>query len=227
MKNRIFQVIGTCRTLLFLTFAALLLLPTSALAQNSTIFGPNVYVFTPSDSISSINSTLATLAGNGQFDTHRYAVLFAPGTYTGVESEVGFYESIAGLGETPGAVYLNSGYLESNLTINGNDTQNFWRSIENLEMALPSGTTLQWGVSQGASVRRMDIQGSVELTDSNCNYSSGGFISDTVVTGQINSCSQQQWYTRNSSIGSWSGGNWNMVFSGVSGAPGQSNPFGG
>ncbi|WP_447382023.1 hypothetical protein, partial [Streptococcus pneumoniae] len=31
--------------------------------------------------------------------------------------------------------------------------------------------------------------------------------------------SQQQWYTRNSAIGSWQGGNWNMTFSGVNGAP--------
>ena len=31
--------------------------------------------------------------------------------------------------------------------------------------------------------------------------------------------SQQQWYTRNSTLGSWQGGNWNMTFSGVQGAP--------
>ena len=207
--------------------AAILSRSTSAHAQNNTIFGPNVYVFTPSDSVSSINSTLSTLASYGQFDTRRAAVLFAPGTYTGVESEVGFYESIAGLGVTPSAVNLSQSYLESNELINGNDTQTFWRSMENLEMTTPGSGTLQWGVSQGASIRRMLINNSVELTDSGCNYSSGGFIANTRVTGQVNSCSQQQWYTRNSSLGSWTGGNWNMVFSGVSGAPGQSNPFGG
>jgi Ricin-type beta-trefoil lectin domain-like/Carbohydrate binding module (family 6) len=226
MRNRIFEatIVGK---FLCLTFVGLLALGTSAFAQNSTIFGPNVYVFTPSNSISSINSTLATLAGNGQFSTNRYAVLFEPGTYTGVESEVGFYESIAGLGQTPSAVNLSQGYLESNELINGNDTQTFWRSMENLEMTTPGSGTLQWGVSQGASIRRMLINNPVELTDSGCNYSSGGFIANTKITGQLNSCSQQQWYTRNSSLGSWTGGSWNMVFSGVSGAPAQSNPFGG
>jgi hypothetical protein len=113
MKNRIFQAFGEYRPLLCLPCAVLLMLHPSALAQNSTIFGSNVYVVTPSDSISLINSTLASLAGNGQFDTQRYAVLFAPGTYTGVESEVCFHESIDGLGEPPApfisiaAIYAN------------------------------------------------------------------------------------------------------------------------
>ncbi|MBB6143454.1 fibronectin type 3 domain-containing protein [Silvibacterium bohemicum] len=199
----------------------------AAVAQNSTIFGPNVYVFTPSNSVSSINSTLNTLNGNAQFSTSRYAVLFAPGTYTGVEAEVGYYESVAGLGETPSAVTISDGYLTSNQTdSNGNLTTNFWRSIENMYITPPSGDVLQWGVSQGAAFRRMYVNGAMELTNTYCGEASGGFISDTVITGNINSCSQQQWYTRNSSIGSWTGNLWNMVFSGVSGAPAQSVPFG-
>jgi hypothetical protein len=66
-----------------------------------------------------INATLATLASYGQFDTRRAAVLFEPGTYTGIESEVGFYESITGLGETPTAVNLSQSFLESNELIYG------------------------------------------------------------------------------------------------------------
>ena len=34
--------------------------------------------------------------------------------------------------------------------------------------------------------------------------------------------SQQQWYTRNSQLGSWSNGVWNQTFTGVEGAPQQS-----
>jgi len=199
----------------------------TAFAQNSTIFGPNVYVFTPSDSVASINTTLNTLNANTQFSTNRYAVLFAPGTYTGVESEVGYYESVAGLGETPGAVTISNGYLTSNQTdSNGNLTTNFWRSIENMSITPPSGDLLQWGVSQGAAFRRMYVNGSMELTNTNCGEASGGFISDTQVTGNIGSCSQQQWYTRNSTIGSWTGNLWNIVFSGVSGAPTPNYPTG-
>jgi fibronectin type 3 domain-containing protein len=203
--------------------------PAIARAQNSTIFGPNVYVFTPSDSVSSINANLNTLNANTQFSTNRYAVLFEPGTYTGVEAEVGYYESVAGLGVTPTATTISNGYLTSNQTdSNGNLTTNFWRSIENMSInAIPAGDTyLQWGVSQGAAFRRMYVNGSLELTNTNCGEASGGFISDSQITGTIQSCSQQQWYTRNSSIGGWSGNLWNMVFSGVSGAPAQSVPFG-
>jgi len=209
--------------LMGLAVIALLLGVPSALAQNSSIFGPNVYVFTPSMSASSINATLNTLNGNSQFSTNRYAVLFMPGTYTGVESEVGYYESIAGLGETPSAVSINSGYLEANQS-GGNSTLMFWRSLGNMSITPPSGSVLQWGVSQGISFRRMTVNGGMELTTSSCGYGSGGFISDTEITGELNACDQQQWYTRNSSIGSWSGASFNMVFSGVTGAPTQSFP---
>jgi hypothetical protein len=215
------------RPKLVVTFLLLGLLvgTATASAQNNTIFGPNVYVFTPSNSVSSINSTLNTLNANTQFSTNRYAVLFAPGTYTGVEAEVGFYESVAGLGQTPSAVTISNGYLTSNQTdSNGNITTNFWRSLENMYITPPSGDVLQWGVSQGAPFRRMYVNGAMELTNTNCGFASGGFTSDTVVTGNVNSCSQQQWYTRNSSIGSWSSGVWNMVFSGVSGAPTPNYP---
>ena len=222
------QGVAASLTLLALSLWSVIGGVEKASAQNSTIFGPNVYVFTPSDSVSSINTALNTLNANTQFSNNRYAVLFASGTYTGVESEVGYYESVAGLGETPGEVTINNGYLTSNQTdSNGNLTQNFWRSIENMYITPPSGDLLQWGVSQGAAFRRMYVNGGMQLTNTNCGEASGGFTADSEVTGNVGSCSQQQWYTRNSSIGSWSGNLWNMVFSGVSGAPAQSNPFGG
>jgi hypothetical protein len=212
-----------------MALAVLLCVGTSAFAQNSTIFGPNVYVFTPSDSVTSINATLNTLNTNSQFSTNRDAVLFMPGTYTGVESEVGYYESVAGLGETPSAVHISNGYLNSNQTdSNGNITTNFWRSIENMQITAPSGTYLQWGVSQGAAFRRMYVDNGtgLELTNTNCGYASGGFISNSQIKGELDGCSQQQWYTRNSTIGSFVGNVWNFVFSGVTGAPAQSSPFG-
>jgi hypothetical protein len=49
-----------------LTLWALLLSVSTAFAQNTTIFGPNVYVFTTGDSVSSINTTLNTLNANTQ-----------------------------------------------------------------------------------------------------------------------------------------------------------------
>jgi hypothetical protein len=214
---------------------------TSAEAQRQAAppdFGPNVYIFNSSTPAAQVQSTLLSLANEAQFSTNRYAVLFMPGTYS-VEAPVGYYESIAGLGEMPNGVTID-GFLTPNYGVavygtstwpGANITDTFWRSLENMTIDPVTDTaqnapanTLQWGVSQGAPLRRMQINGSLELTDSYCGNASGGFISDTVVTGHVNPCSQQQWYTRNSSLGSWSGGVWNMVFSGVEGAPAPSYP---
>jgi Pectate lyase superfamily protein len=215
--------------------------PAAAVAQTPTAtpdFGPNVHIFTPSTPADQIQSTLTSLANEDQFSTNRYAVFFMPGSYS-IQAPVGYYESIAGLGETPNAVTID-GFLTPNFGVpvfgtstwpDANITDTFWRSMENMTIDALTNTvqdappnTLQWGVSQGAPLRRMQINGSLELTDSFCGNASGGFISDTVVTGSVNPCSQQQWYTRNSTLGSWSGGVWNMVFSGVEGAPVQSYP---
>jgi len=50
-------------------------------------------------------------------------------------------------------------------------------------------------------------------------WASGGWMSDSVVDGRVNSGTQQQWISRNSEWGSWTGHNWNMVFVGVPQAP--------
>ena len=147
MKNRTSQTTVASKMLFCLALVVILFCGSSAFAQNGTIFGPNVYVFDTTYSVSSINSTLNTLNTNTQFDTKRYAVLFKPGTYSAVEAEVGYYESVAGLGETTSAVHISGGYLNSNQTdSNGNVTTNFWRSIGNMRITAPSGA-YQWGVS--------------------------------------------------------------------------------
>jgi hypothetical protein len=207
--------------LLGLTLSALPLLTSRGLAQATPDFGPNVSILTPDMPSATIQSKLDSLSQEAQFSTNRHAVLFMPGTYS-VQAQVGYYESVAGLGESPKDVTINGSIEQNEVDEFGALTTIFWRSIENMTENSPS--TLQWGVSQGISFRRMQVNGAMELTNAACNFSSGGFISDTVVTGNLNSCSQQQWYTRNSQIGSWSGSNWNMVFSGVEGAPFSNYP---
>jgi hypothetical protein len=44
-------------------------------------------------------------------------------------------------------------------------------------------------------------------------------MSDTLVDGNVDSGSQQQWISRNSDWNSWTGSNWNMVFVGIPHAP--------
>lgn len=212
---------------------------TAALGQTTPNFGPNVTIITPGMSASAINSTLNGLNTTGQFDTARHAVLFMPGSYgtssSPVSSQVGFYESVAGLGQTPNQVTITGG-LSADQLLNGNMTQNFWRSQENLTEVPVGGLsngTLDWGVSQGASLRRVNVQGNLAYVNSGsigttnpCAEASGGFTADVAVSGNTNPCSQQQWYTRNSSLNGWTGYVWNYVFSGVLGAPAQSYPGG-
>jgi hypothetical protein len=181
-------------------------------------FGPNVTVFDPSMSASTIQSKLTSVFNaqqSAQFGNARTALLFKPGTYN-VDANLGFYEQVAGLGLTPGQVTINGQvHVEADWQ-SGNATLNFWRDAEGLTINPPGGTDT-WAVSQADPLRRVQVNGNLKLDDGG--WSSGGFLADSRVTGQVQSGSQQQWLSRNDQIGSWSGQNWNMVFSGVQGAP--------
>jgi len=72
-------------------------------------------------------------------------------------------------------------------------------------------------------MRRVHIKGDLALSI-NGGYSSGGFLGDSVVDGQIRTGTQQQWLSRNDEWGSWSGGSWNMVFVGDPDYPGGNFP---
>ncbi|MFD0580611.1 ricin-type beta-trefoil lectin domain protein [Dactylosporangium darangshiense] len=185
--------------------------------------GPNVSIFDPSMSASTIQSKLNSVFNSqqsNQFGSQRYALLFRPGTYN-VDANVGFYTQVAGLGLSPDQVTINGAVHAEADWFQGNATQNFWRSAENLSVT-PNGGTDRWAVSQAAPYRRMHVRGNLQLDDGG--WSSGGWISDSKIDGQIRSGSQQQFITRNSAMGSWSGSNWNMVFVGDTGAPGNTFP---
>lgn len=185
--------------------------------------GPNVVVFDPSMSSSTIQSRLNSIfqqQETNQFGSQRYAVLFKPGSYT-ADANVGFYTQVAGLGLTPDAVTINGAVHAEADWFQGNATQNFWRGAENLSVNPVNGSD-RWAVSQAAAYRRMHLRGNLALDDNG--WSSGGLLADTKIDGQVNSGSQQQWLTRNSQLGSWTGSNWNMVFVGSQGVPGTSFP---
>ncbi|MEY9953662.1 hypothetical protein [Leifsonia sp. EB34] len=228
-------------------FAAALLAATPAVADQNTNpdFGPNVFIADPSMSDATIAAALNSINQEAQFSDNRHAVLFTPGTYGqssvatgGLNAQVGYYTSIAGLGASPDDVNIVGG-LQAEGQLSGptsdNATTNFWRSLENLSIKpLAPGKNndtsraLHWAVSQAAPLRRVDVQGNLQLFPTYGGYSSGGFLANTRVTGvngvnaKTSSGSQQQWYSRDSDLGTWSGSVWNMVFSGVTGAPADS-----
>jgi hypothetical protein len=187
--------------------------------------GPNVKVFDPSMSSGTIQSQLDSVFSqqeSNQFGSQRYELLFKPGSYN-VNANIGFYTSIAGLGRNVDDVNINGAVNVDAGWFGGNATQNFWRSAENLSVT-PSGGQDRWAVAQAAPFRRMHIRGDLRLEPSGYGWASGGYIADSKIDGSVLPYSQQQWLTRDSQIGGWGNGVWNMVFSGVNGAPAQSFP---
>jgi len=179
-------------------------------------FGPNVLVFDPSMPLPAIQSKLdAVFAAQerNQFGPERYAVFFKPGRYA-LDVNVAFYTQVLGLGTSPDDVAIEGAvHSDANWLGNGNATCNFWRACENLSVT-PTGTPpLHWAVSQGTALRRMHVKGDLNLWDRG--WSSGGFLADSKIDGQVNSGSQQQWFSRNADWGGWTGHNWNMTFVGV------------
>jgi hypothetical protein len=193
-------------------------------------FGPNTRIFDPSMSAASIQAQLdADFAAQkdtltAQFTERRVAHLFKPGAYS-VHDDVGYYTSVAGLGQNPNDVTINGDVTVDafNASDQGVALQNFWRSAENLTINPSSGSN-RWAVAQAAPFRRIDVRGGLQLYPASYGFASGGYTADTRVSGQTASVSQQQWYTRDSQLGSWAGGVWNMVFSGTSGAPANTFP---
>ncbi|GAA2486992.1 discoidin domain-containing protein [Winogradskya humida] len=200
--------------------------PTGPTVPPGGSLGANVIVFDPSQSAASIQSQADTIfrqQESNQFGTERYVLAFKPGTYNGLNIQVGFYTSVLGLGQNPQDTRINGDITVDAGWFQGNATQNFWRSVENLSLYPVSGAD-RWAVSQAAPFRRMDIHGDLNLAPAGYGWASGGYIADSRISGSEQQYSQQQWFTRNSTIGSSLNAVWNQTFVGVQGAPATSFP---
>jgi hypothetical protein len=200
-------------------------LPAFAEKYNKSSLGENVFVFEPGMDMKEIQLLIDTIfarqsARRSEFSKNRYALLFKPGKYE-LDIKVDYYMQVLGLGESPEDVVI-TGAVRSNTTHGNSVLTNFWRSVENLTVVPTVNSTMVWGVSQAAPLRRVYVKGNLQLFDKG--YASGGFLADSKVEGTITSGPQQQWFTRNSEIGGWVGGNWNMMFVGVPQAPQESWP---
>jgi hypothetical protein len=182
-------------------------------------FGPQVFVFNPSMPSSAIQEKIDkafAVQKNAQFGSARYALLFTPGEYK-VDVPVGYYTQVLGLGATPDAVHI-TGDVRSDATLpNNNSTCTFWKAVEGFSIT-PTGGTMQWAVSQATAFRRMHVLGNVVLHQKG-GWASGGWMSDTLIDGNVDAGPQQQWISRNTEWKGWTGHNWNMVFVGVPNPP--------
>ncbi len=199
-------------------------------------FGPNVCVFTPSmsqaDIQADVNAIYAQQADN-EMGTARYALLFEPGTYgsqtTPLDIPVGYYTEVDGLGQDPSGVVINGGVTA--IGKNGSGAlDTFWRSVSNLTIHVVQTADAchtsneMWAVSQAAPMRRVDVKDFTTFMPycENPNFASGGFVADSRLEGGALNGSQQQFYVRNTDLGTgWSNSVWNQVFSGDINAPAQ------
>ena len=188
---------------------------------NVAAFGPNVCVFNDTMSQTAIQADLNNIATQqvplaSQFDSQRYAIFFQPGTYGSAADplvfQVGYYEEVAGLGSMPQEVVVNgqidafANALDCASATNCwyNSTDNFWRSLSNLQLNVVGKTPSYsptppefgppvnnpgavncwegnefWSVSQAAPLRRLLVNGSIVFQQfcTQTNYGGNDFAS--------------------------------------------------
>ena len=233
--------------------------PEPGAASTAPDFGPNVHIFSPSMDQASIQSELNSIAAqqvNNEFGSQRFALLFEPGTYGSASDpltiQVGYYTTVAGLGQSPRDVVINGEIEALNRVCSGpgnifcNALTNFWRSMSNLTLNVTRSSSATyvlagnesagcansnelWAVSQAAPVRRVAINNGITFLFDYCSqrpFTSGGFIADSAMSGGVVNGSQQQFFVRNTNVGPfWSNPVWNQVFMGDTGnVPAQGFP---
>ncbi|MEO6910272.1 MAG: coagulation factor 5/8 type domain-containing protein [Edaphobacter sp.] len=204
---------------LMLGLIACFVQPAVAAKRTKPDFGPNVSVFDPSMPAAAIQEKIDKVYAvqrRNEFGSERNALLFLPGEYK-VDVPVGFYTEVLGLAASPDGVHITGNVHSDAASRNDNATTTFWRAAEGLSVT-PTGGMMQWAVSQAVPFRRMHVRGNMVLNQKH-GWASGGWMSDSLIDGNVNSGTQQQWISRNSEWGSWTGANWNMVFVGVPNPP--------
>lgn len=164
------------------------------------------------------NEEHQSFTSDHHFSSRRYAVMFAPGGYHGVDLEVGYYSQVLGLGKSPDDVQFREcdkgpyvPALNFHLHKNGTCLDTFWRSLENVQSFAP---TMKWAVSQAAPLRRVHVMGDLDLYDGGA-YASGGHFENSMVEGLTHAGGQQQFLYRNVGLkGGAEGGAWSMTYVG-------------
>ena len=193
--------------------------PVMAAGSSKPDFGPNVLIFNTSMTAATMQERIDKVYAtqqNNQFGPARNALLFAPGDYK-LDIPIGYYTQVLGLGASPDSVHI-TGNVHSDATLpRNNATCTFWKAAEGFSVT-PTGGAMKWAVSQAVPFRRMHIRGDIVLHQDG-GWASGGWMSDALVDGNVGAGPQQQWISRNTEWGSWTGANWNMVFVGVVSPP--------
>ena len=193
------------------------------------MFGKNMYVFNDTDKAADINKVTADVFAKqhyNQFGTDRYAFAFKAGDYVKTDANVdtiniGYYTQVLGLSKVPTETKIRNIKVPAALS-NNNATCNFWVGFENATIVDTDDNddayfAFQWGASQAAPARRLNIERRAVFDWWN-GWASGGFVADTKFHKECGSNSQQQYYYRNCDMGVRAFGvNWNHMVQGCTG----------
>lgn len=161
-----------------------------------------------------------------EFGKERVLIVFTKGTYE-LDIKLGYYTQVISTESDASQVVVKGTVSVDNNTnpcIGALD--NFFRSMSNFTIEVPNEGTNTFAVSQASPIRSMVIKGDLAVSkfEAGCGsasrggYSSGGFMSDTQISGKFDLATQQQWYSRNSVFDSTDhAGAWNIVYSGCKG----------
>jgi len=128
---------------------------------------------------------------NGQWSYSRYALMMMPGTHA-VTMKVGYYTQVLGLGMKPTDNKIDIFECPNGSTNeNVGALNNFWRGVENVNLMNANSTIATWAVSQAAPMRRVQVEGPIEIygydaPNTRDSTASGGYMADSYVKGDIN-----------------------------------------
>jgi len=216
--------------LFFLFFSSTLVSASTMTEPNPPQWPDSVQIIRPTDNMESVlaslkktedgwNEEYEAWSSDHHFSSRRHALLFAPGMYTDLTWQVGYYVQVAGLGTSPDSVeFRDCGphvpAVNHHIHEGGTCLDTFWRSGENFFV---SGTNMTWAVSQAAPLRRVHVAKDLFLFDGPA-YASGGHLANAQVDGVLHFGGQQQWMSRNVHLGKGiQGGAWSLVFTGCTG----------
>lgn len=170
---------------------------------NPPDFGSNVFILEEGSAPQDIANALDSIFKNGvswdndaQFGKHRTAVLLKPGNHE-LDIDLPYYFSVNGLGSSPHETEVRPGPRNVGLRVTQQgslpDTNTFWRSIENVRIAMDR---VEWHVSQAAPMRSVIVDGDLVLSGGFGDWTSGGCLANSQIGRNLVTGTQQQWYTR-------------------------------
>src|SRR5690554_6048441 len=146
--------------------------------SDADLFGPNVYIFSPTDDMTTIRTTINNIHDqmlHDEFSSKRYAFYFKPGDYTQAGLfNIAYYTHIGGLGKLPNDVRLSNVSTPAPLP-NNNATCTFCVSLKNFTLLVLFMVILVIGFS-GVYFRQVHLEVVIFNDELHINWDTEGIV---------------------------------------------------